>query len=177
MNHALTSPAPNAPTLRERIAFALLMGIVTTGIISFGLVATRFGLAPPFARVWLRSWALAYAIVIPLILIVAPKVQSIVDARFAAAPAKVRKIAFALSMGSVTTGVISFSLIAVNAGLGATFVGTWLRAWAMSYVAVIPALLFLAPRIQRVIANMFRDRMVAEVSGMAEAGNPVPRPR
>jgi hypothetical protein len=32
-----------------------------------------------------------------------------------------RKIAFALLMGIITTGIISFSLIAINVGLGEGF--------------------------------------------------------
>jgi hypothetical protein len=160
-------------TLRERVAFAMLMGLVTTGIISFGLVSASLGFDARFMRVWLRSWALAYAIVIPLILIFAPRVQAFVDSRFAArwagrepseGDAKRKKIAFALSMGSVTTGVISFSLIAANLGFQATFVQAWLRAWAMSYVAVIPALLFIAPRIQSFAARTLGKGINAQAS-------------
>lgn len=59
-----------------------------------------------------------------------------------------RKIAFALLMGIVTTGIISFSLIAINLGFSANFVGTWLRSWATAYVIVIPAILLIGPRLQ-----------------------------
>jgi hypothetical protein len=39
-----------------------------------------------------------------------------------------RKIAFALSMGAVTTGIISFVLIALNIGFSDTFALVWLRS-------------------------------------------------
>lgn len=59
-----------------------------------------------------------------------------------------RKIAFALLMGIVTTGIISFSLIAINLGFSASFGATWLRSWATAYVIVIPAILLIGPRLQ-----------------------------
>ncbi|MBL8643254.1 MAG: DUF2798 domain-containing protein [Rhodospirillaceae bacterium] len=59
-----------------------------------------------------------------------------------------RKIAFALSMGIVTTGVISFTLLALNLGFSNDFALRWLRSWAISYVIVIPAILLIGPRLQ-----------------------------
>ncbi len=67
-----------------------------------------------------------------------------------------RKIAFALLMGIVTTGIISFSLVAVNLGFSADFVGIWLRSWATAYAIVIPAILLISPRLQAQI-----DRMIS----------------
>jgi hypothetical protein len=68
--------------MKQKIAFALLMGIVTTGIISFTLVAVNIGFGDRFLTVWPRSWALAYAVVIPAILIIGPQVQRAVDRIF-----------------------------------------------------------------------------------------------
>ena len=65
--------------LKRRIAFALAMGVVTTGIISFTILALNFGFSARFAQQWLRSWATAYAIVIPAILLIGPRVQAGVD--------------------------------------------------------------------------------------------------
>lgn len=59
-----------------------------------------------------------------------------------------RKIAFALLMGVVTTGIISFTLLALNLGFATGSVGTWLRSWAIAYVIVIPAILLIGPRLQ-----------------------------
>ena len=59
-----------------------------------------------------------------------------------------RKIAFALSMGVVTTGIISFAILALNIGFGPGFGLTWLRSWGTGYVIVIPAILLIGPRLQ-----------------------------
>jgi uncharacterized membrane protein SpoIIM required for sporulation len=59
-----------------------------------------------------------------------------------------KKIAFALLMGIVTTGIITFSLLALNAGISATFVASWLRSWGIAYVIVVPVILFVGPRLQ-----------------------------
>ena len=65
--------------LKQKITFALLMGIVTTGIISFTLISVNLGFTERFMQTWLRSWAMAYGVVIPAILIIGPRVQVLVD--------------------------------------------------------------------------------------------------
>ncbi|MFV8343488.1 DUF2798 domain-containing protein [Flavobacterium sp. XS2P39] len=62
-----------------------------------------------------------------------------------------QKIAFAMIMGVITTGIISFSLISINIGFNDTFLGIWLKSWGMAYVIVIPAILVIGPRIQKAI--------------------------
>lgn len=65
--------------MKKKIAFALIMGIITTGIISFTLISINIGFGDQFLRIWLRSWSLAYMVVIPAILIIGPLVEKIVD--------------------------------------------------------------------------------------------------
>ncbi|UHQ22891.1 DUF2798 domain-containing protein [Lysobacter sp. 5GHs7-4] len=65
-----------------------------------------------------------------------------------------RKIAFALSMGVVTTGIISLVLIVLNRGLADGFVLAWLRSWGVAYVIVIPAILLIGPRLQARIERL-----------------------
>ena len=65
--------------LKRKIAFAMLMGIVTTGIISLALVAINLGNSGGFLTAWLRSWATGYVIVIPAILLIGPRLQAKVD--------------------------------------------------------------------------------------------------
>jgi hypothetical protein len=67
--------------MKQRIAFALIMGIITTCIISFSLIAINLGFTERFLATWLRSWFMSYVIVIPAILLIAPRVQAFVDAR------------------------------------------------------------------------------------------------
>lgn len=65
--------------LKRKIVFSLLMGVVTTGIISFALLALNLGFSNKFALVWLRSWAVGYVIVIPAILLLGPRLQAQID--------------------------------------------------------------------------------------------------
>jgi hypothetical protein len=64
--------------VKQRIAFAMLMGIITTGIISFTLIGINIGFSEKFWSIWLRSWGMAYVVVIPAILFLGPKVQGLV---------------------------------------------------------------------------------------------------
>lgn len=65
--------------MKKKLAFALIMGVVTTGIISFSLISINIGFVPKFLAIWLKSWLMAYVIVIPAILIIAPKIEKLVD--------------------------------------------------------------------------------------------------
>lgn len=65
--------------LKHKIAFALSMGIVTTGVISFVLIAVNLGFSHGFALAWLRSWGIAYVVVIPAILLIGPRLQAQID--------------------------------------------------------------------------------------------------
>ena len=64
--------------MKQKIAFALIMGIVTTGIISFTLIAINLGWPFIYLGIWIKSWGVAYLIVIPAILIISPFVEKLV---------------------------------------------------------------------------------------------------
>ncbi|MCZ4243829.1 DUF2798 domain-containing protein [Pedobacter punctiformis] len=68
--------------MKKKLAFALIMGIFTTGIITGSVIAANLGFINNFIKIWLRSWAIAYVIVIPAILIIGPKIQKLVDYLF-----------------------------------------------------------------------------------------------
>ena len=65
--------------MKQKIAFAMIMGVITTGIISFTLISMNVGFADHFVKTWLKSWVMAYVVVIPCILAIAPRVQLMVD--------------------------------------------------------------------------------------------------
>ena len=65
--------------MKNKIAFALIMGGITTGLISFTLNSINIGFGKSFLQIWLKSWAIAYLVVIPAILIVGPVVQQVVN--------------------------------------------------------------------------------------------------
>lgn len=64
---------------KSRIAFAITMGFITTGIISFALIALNLGFTDKFLLVWAQSWAVGYAIVIPAILAIGPWLQGEIE--------------------------------------------------------------------------------------------------
>jgi len=72
--------------MKQKIAFALIMGSITTGIISFTLISINIGFVPQFLAIWLRSWAMSYIVVIPCILLIGPKVQAFVNSKFGDKP-------------------------------------------------------------------------------------------
>ncbi|QHT71831.1 DUF2798 domain-containing protein [Rhodocytophaga rosea] len=55
----------------------MLMGIITTGIVSFTLIGVNRGYDPGFASIWMKSWVISYLIVIPIILLVSPSIQRV----------------------------------------------------------------------------------------------------
>ena len=65
--------------LKQRMVFALLMGVVTTGIISFTLVSINIGFIEGFLKIWMRSWTTAYVVVVPAILFAGPRIQALVN--------------------------------------------------------------------------------------------------
>ena len=67
------------------------------------------------------------------------------------------KIVFALIMGVVTTGIISFTLISVNIGFGERFLKIWLRSWGMAYVVVIPCILLISPLVEKLVQKMLKE--------------------
>jgi hypothetical protein len=67
-----------------------------------------------------------------------------------------RKVAFALAMGMVTTGIVSFAVIALNLGFSERFAMIWLRSWALGYIVVVPAILLIAPRLQAQVERLIR---------------------
>lgn len=70
---------------------------------------------------------------------------------------KKKKIVFAFIMGLITTGIISFSLISINIGFTSSFLKVWAKSWLLAYIFVIPAILFIAPPIQKMVDRMFQD--------------------
>jgi uncharacterized membrane protein len=139
--------------MKNRIAFALLMGVVTTGVISFSLIYLNLGFGALFMKTWIRSWGMAYLIVIPVILGIAPRLQRLLGTR--GGGALQQKLAFALIMGAITTGIISFAVILLNLGFRDDFAKLWTRSWGFGYIMVIPALLLVAPRLQALVDKVF----------------------
>lgn len=51
-------------------------------------------------------------------------------------------------MGSITTGIISITLVALNYGVRPGFFTVWFRSWLVSYFLAVLVILFVAPWVQ-----------------------------
>lgn len=51
------------------------MGMITTEVISFTLIAVNLGFNERFLTAWLRSWSISYVLAVSLMLLVAPRIQ------------------------------------------------------------------------------------------------------
>jgi hypothetical protein len=66
--------------MKHKITFALLMGVVTTCVISFTLICVNVGFShSQFLQTWIKSWAIAYMVAVPAILIISPQIQKLVE--------------------------------------------------------------------------------------------------
>ncbi|MEO5586901.1 MAG: DUF2798 domain-containing protein [Novosphingobium sp.] len=52
------------------------MGFVTTGVVTLSLLVINVGFTDKLLGQWLRSWGVAYIIIIPLLVLVGPNLQS-----------------------------------------------------------------------------------------------------
>jgi len=55
------------------------MGMITTAIISFVLIAFNLGFTDKFLMSWLRSWSISYVLAVSAMLLIAPRVQLLVN--------------------------------------------------------------------------------------------------
>ncbi len=68
-----------------------------------------------------------------------------------------KRVAFALLMGIITTGIISISLIVVNTNFtGKTLLFAWLKSWGIAYVIVIPCILFISPLVEKILNKLIK---------------------
>ncbi|MGH8790425.1 MAG: DUF2798 domain-containing protein [Cupriavidus necator] len=65
--------------LKRKVAFALLMAIVTTGTSPFFFLALNLGFNEEFVVLWLRSWGIGFVLVAPVMLLVGPPLQEQID--------------------------------------------------------------------------------------------------
>ena len=65
--------------MKQKLLAALIMSMITTGVISFTLISVNVGFGTQFLAIWLRSWMIAWSIAVPLILIVGPRIQLMVN--------------------------------------------------------------------------------------------------
>ena len=62
-------------------------------------------------------------------------------------------VGVALLTALTVTSYISFVLVAVNVGFGATFLVVWLRSWAIAVLLATPSLRYVAPVIRKLLTH------------------------
>lgn len=60
---------------KQNLKFALITGLVVTSYVTFTLVAVNIGFQSEFVFKWLRSWLIAYVLVVPSLLFVGPYIR------------------------------------------------------------------------------------------------------
>ena len=65
--------------MKHKLTFALIMGLITTAIVSFVLIAINLGFNEKFLLIWLRSWSVSYVLAVSAMLLIAPRVQLLVN--------------------------------------------------------------------------------------------------
>ena len=65
--------------MKQKILFALIMGSITTGLVSLTVILANKGFVEGFFAIWLKSWLISYIVVVPSIILIAPKVQFLVS--------------------------------------------------------------------------------------------------
>ncbi|MDQ4141848.1 MAG: DUF2798 domain-containing protein [Bacteroidota bacterium] len=68
--------------MKQKVAFAFMMGIVTTGLVSFTIISINIGFTLNFLQTWFKSWLIGYFVAIPAILFIGPRVQWLVNRMF-----------------------------------------------------------------------------------------------
>lgn len=59
------------------------------------------------------------------------------------------EVKFAVTMSFIATFFVSGVIVLVNLGLKPNFMVVWMRSWAIAFVLVALAILFLAPEIRK----------------------------
>lgn len=66
--------------MKKRILFAFIMALFTVAIMVTVMLGVNMGFGSElFWRSWLRSYVIAYVTIVPVILLLGPQVQRLVD--------------------------------------------------------------------------------------------------
>ncbi|WP_083797173.1 DUF2798 domain-containing protein [Limnobacter sp. MED105] len=71
-----------------------------------------------------------------------------------AQPGKLFQLVFALIMGFLMVGIVTFVTTASNFGFGSNFLATWGKTYVIGYVAAVPAIYMLAPIARRLTVQL-----------------------
>ena len=65
-----------------------------------------------------------------------------------------QKLAFAFIMGTITTGLVSFTLTSFNLGFEERFLAVWLQSWSIALIPALFSIVFISPRVLRMVNSL-----------------------
>lgn len=148
MNKSMPLPQKS---LANRVVFALLMAVITTSMVVLVTVVSQVGFSEHLFSLWLRTFALDYLIVVPTILLFAPRLQKKLF-RFppgASVPTKASRIKFALVMAMLTVSLACFFGLVMNRGFNMDVLERFVLVFPLAYAVAVPFILVIAPKLQK----------------------------
>lgn len=139
--------------LLNQITFAVFMGLITTSVVVFVSVYLSADQAGDFMLRWAHGFALAYPVVIVLIIFLGQRLQKLFF-KFdlnESTPTWQSRIQFVFTMAAITVSAACLSgIVATGQSFAEAFRG-FLSVFPVAYVTAIPFILIVAPRIQSLI--------------------------
>lgn len=69
-----------------------------------------------------------------------------------------QKIYFALIMALFTGSIVSFVTLSFNLGFTSNFLTIWLRTFGIAYIAIVPCILLIGPKVQQLVGVLLKER-------------------
>lgn len=69
-------------------------------------------------------------------------------------PGKLFQLVFALIMGFLMVGIVTFVTTANNFGFNENFLSAWSKTYVIGYIAAVPAIYLLAPIARRITTHI-----------------------
>lgn len=139
--------------LLNRLTFAVLMGLITTSVVVFVSVYRPAGHVDELLLRWAHGFALAYPVVIVLIILLGQRLQKLFF-KFGvneSTPNWKSRIQFVLVMAAITVSAACLLGVSVTGESFSEIRGDFLSTFPVAYITAIPFILTVAPRIQSLV--------------------------
>jgi hypothetical protein len=78
------------------------------------------------------------------------------------------KFIFALIMGMITTGLVSFTLTSYHVGFGTRFLGRWLTSWSIAIAPALFSILFISPKVLVLVNSLSQKKLFLKKERIAD---------
>jgi hypothetical protein len=69
-----------------------------------------------------------------------------------------RRLLFGSIMAFAMSLFMSFVMVAINVGFNDLFFLRWMKSWAIGFIAALPAVLLLAPQVNRLVNEILKNQ-------------------